>query len=33
MRPCEFMIFLYANLLRGRVVSEKVIKDGGHQGK
>ena len=36
MRPCAFMIFLYANLLRGRVVSfrgEKVIKDGGHQGK
>ena len=28
--------FLYANLLRGRVVNfrgEKVIKDGGHQGK
>ena len=36
MRPCAFMIFWYANLLRGRVVSfrgEKVIKDGGHQGK
>ena len=37
MRPCVhvFMI-LYANLLRGRVVNfrgEKVIKDGGHQGK
>ena len=36
MRPCAFMILLYVNLLRGRVVSfrgEKVIKDGGHQGK
>ena len=36
MRPYAFMIFLYANMLRGRVVSfrgEKVIKDGGHQGK
>ena len=37
MKPCAFMIFLYANLLRGRVLvsfrGEIVIKDGGHQGK
>ena len=36
MRPCAFMIFSMKILLRGRVVSfrgEKVIKDGGHQGK
>ena len=35
MRPCAFII-LYENLLWGKVVSfrcEKVIKDGGHQGK
>ena len=35
-RPCAFMIFLFANLVRGRVVSfrgDKVIKDGGHQVK
>ena len=34
MRPYEF--YFYANLLWGREVSfrgEKVIKDGGHQGK
>ena len=36
MSSCAFMIFLYAYLLQGRVVSfrgENVIKDGGHQGE
>ena len=36
MRPCEFILFFYVNLLQGRVVSfqvQKVIKDGSHQGK
>ena len=36
MRPCAFIFFFYANLLRCRVVSfrgQKVRKDGGHQGK
>ena len=36
MGTCAFIFFFYANLLRGRVVSfrgQKVIKDGGHQGK
>ena len=36
MKPCAFIIFLYANFLRGRVDSfrgKKVIKDGGHRGK
>ena len=36
MRPCTFMIFFLCKFAAGRVVSfrgQKVIKDGGHQGK